>query len=43
MTWYAVLFHRVKQMFVRPTCTYCTLACEPQYGKRCEVCDEADE
>ena len=40
MSFYKRVFHNIKRLFVKQTCTYCTLACEPQYGKRCEICEE---
>lgn len=35
-----VLYHRIKQLFFKPTCPYCTLCCEPIYKGHCEVCDD---
>jgi hypothetical protein len=39
--WRIRLKHWFIQLFKKPTCTFCTLACEPQYGECCEICDEA--
>jgi hypothetical protein len=40
MPWHLILYHRIKQWFVRPTCPYCGLTCTPQYGHLCEICEE---
>lgn len=44
MIWRLVIKHWFLQNILRkkPTCTWCVLACEPQYGKRCEICDEGE-
>lgn len=43
--WHIRFKHWFLQRIARrkPTCSYCALTCEPQYGERCEVCDEYPE
>lgn len=43
MTDMRMFYHWIKQWFVRPTCSYCTLTDEPQYGNICEICDEHEQ
>jgi len=43
MRWSLRLKHWIKQWFVKPVCSYCTLSCEPSYDGHCEICDEYNE
>lgn len=44
MPWYLSLYWRALSTIRRPTCSMCSLACRPIWGRNlCEVCDEIPE